>query len=86
LNANNQPLLAVLPEGALGPGSGRVVLAADSDIYTENLNLIFNTVGYLVPEPSTIVLAGIGAIGLLAAVLRIPARGRGRYSRPPPNC
>lgn len=63
LTLNNMPVLAYFPENALGPGSGRVVISADSDIYTQNTTLIFNTFQYLtqpVPEPSTLAIGGIG--------------------------
>jgi hypothetical protein len=74
LDANGKPLLAVLGSGALGPGSGRVVLSADSDIYTQNLVLIENTFAYLVPEPSTIWLAFGGGSFLVFGVWRGASR------------
>jgi hypothetical protein len=64
-------VLAYFPENAIAPGSGRVVISADSDIYFQNSTLIFNTFNYLiqpVPEPSTFVLCGsaLAVFGWLA--------------------
>lgn len=68
LDINGQPLLAMLDAGSLGPGSGAVVLSADSDIYTQNITLIDNTFAFLIatPEPSSLILAAFGFAGLAA--------------------
>lgn len=58
-------VLAYFPENALAPGSGRVVISADSDIYFNNTILIFNTFNYLIqpiPEPSTFALSGTALV------------------------
>jgi hypothetical protein len=50
-----------------------VIFSADSDIYTENLALILNSFDYLsvqVPEPSTIALAMLGGLAVVAAAIR----------------
>lgn len=67
LDFNGQPILAVIERGALGPGSGAVVLTADSDLLF-NLPLSQNIARYLleVPEPSTWLLMLPGAAGLFA--------------------
>lgn len=79
LDFNNQPILALFDTGAFGPGSGSVIVSADSDLYTENPLLIVNTFSYLVavPEPSTMQL-GVIAIVVLGA---IPARAALRRRR-----
>jgi hypothetical protein len=69
LDVNGQSMLAFLESGALGPGSGAVILSADSDAYLRNLTLIDNTFAYLlapVPEPSSFILAALGLAGLAA--------------------
>jgi len=72
---NNKPVLALFDTGAFGPGSGSVIVSADSDIYTQNPLLIVNTFAYLVavPEPSALLL-GMVAIVALAGLKLMPAR------------
>lgn len=82
LNFNNQPILALIETGALGPGSGSVIVSADSDLYTQNLLLVVNTFSYLVavPEPDTWVLATM-AISTLVGLRVVPARRAQRKHR-----
>jgi hypothetical protein len=68
LQDNGEPVLAVFEAGELGPGSGRLVLAADQNLYKGNLILAANTIAYLsVPEPATVclALAGLPMVWLL---------------------
>lgn len=77
-NAQGQITAAYWPEGAFGPNSGRLVIAADVDMiatttanYTslnDNARFALNSVAYLVPSP--------GALGLLAGAGLLAARRR----------
>jgi len=57
LNENNQPALAVIPRGALGPGSGAVVLFADCSMVggeqPENYAVMLNAIDYAANLPCT---------------------------------
>jgi len=57
---NGLPVIAMIPRGALGPGSGAVVLTADSQTLQISQPLIQNTAQFLVPEPTTGALAMFG--------------------------
>lgn len=75
LDFNSQPILAWYDTGALGPGSGALVLSADSDLYTQNPLLIVDTFAFLiVPEPSGMLLAIVGAGSMLAFLVLAFAR------------
>ena len=79
LNANGQPVLAVLMPGALGAGSGAVIFFGDStwlDLFQGDTNDTILTLNSLAlhgtgttPEPSSIALFGSGILGL-AEILR----------------
>lgn len=78
LDANGQPVVAVLMPGALGVGSGAVVFFGDSNFLIElqgDANDTILTLNSLalrpptIPEPSSIALFGSGILGL-AGILR----------------
>ena len=72
LNFNSQPMLAVINPGALGLGSGGVVIYSDTiladGLYNaaDNQTLARNSLAFLsstsVPEPSSLVLAGVSIL------------------------
>lgn len=81
LNTTDEPPLAYIPENALAPGSGRVVLVADGDVMLYSLlsqdPLILNTIAYLVPEPDSLAMAGVGGLALAAILWARRRRGLG---------
>lgn len=55
LNVNGQPFLAVIPSGALGAGSGPVVVMSDTDLDSSFWNtayrsLVFNAIAFVSPD------------------------------------
>ncbi len=90
MDATDQPVLAAIENGFLGPGSGRVVLMADAHAFvnddhggyfTQGETLFLNTIEYLtVPEPEggTLATLGAGGVGLLVALRRYRPRRRGQ--------
>jgi hypothetical protein len=67
---NGLPVIAVIERGALGPGSGAVVLTADSQTLQVSQPLIQNTAQFLVPEPTTGALATVAVVFLALGVWR----------------
>lgn len=69
--SNGQPVLAVIERDSIAPGSGAVVLTADSDLLF-NLFLAQNVAVFLVPipEPATWLLLAMGAVPIGLATLR----------------
>lgn len=84
LDALDMPTAAVFEAGVLGPDSGKVLLFSDSfpfaaPWFVDNGQLLLNTVRYLIPEPSSLALAGCGiaslmVIGVRAQRKRTPSR------------
>jgi hypothetical protein len=71
LAGNGQVSLAVLDDGVLAPGSGRVVLASDASafgdsplLFSENQSLFLNAFAYVakIPEPTSIVVVASGVL------------------------
>jgi hypothetical protein len=99
LGFNNQPSYAAIERNAIVPGSGRVILASNNGLFADantlgggyfaaNQTLFLNSVQWLVavPEPSSLVLAGVGAIAVAAWGLRrcrhaLPASSAGEGIR-----
>ncbi len=74
MDALGLPVIAVIEADAIAPGSGRVILTSDSEMFINNSlggyftnheTLLLNMVAWLhpVPEPSSMTLATIGLIG-----------------------
>jgi hypothetical protein len=88
IDALGQPVLAAIPEDALSPGSGRVVIIADASFlvddalfgfFSQHETLFLNTLDYLgVPEPSGGIMAAMagGGAGLALAARRLARRTR----------
>ena len=71
MDSTGFPILASIEAGVLGPGSGRVILMPDASpfadpivegYFSEAETLFLNTVAYLVPEPASSALAGVGLV------------------------
>jgi hypothetical protein len=71
MDSTGYPILASIEAGALGPGSGRVILMPDATpfadpivdgYFSEAETLFLNTVAYLVPEPASGTLACMAMI------------------------
>lgn len=88
LTATSLPVALVIEADAIAPGSGRVIMVADTHLYlgdaiggffSTHEPFILNSYDYLlapVPEPSSVCLAGMAMAGLLCAGGR-----RGRAAR-----
>ncbi|REK12957.1 MAG: PEP-CTERM sorting domain-containing protein [Planctomycetota bacterium] len=84
---SNFPVLAAIERDAIAPGSGRVVILADSSPFASLWdlpnaeNLFLNSIDYLlpVPEPSALVLGGMALVGFVLVGWR--RRGRGWLTR-----
>jgi len=63
------PVMAAIERGAISPTSGRAVFLTDSSVFDDGFVfgpvLAANLVGYLIPEPSSVIL---GSLGLAAFV------------------
>ena len=79
MNSTGFPILAAIEAGAIGPGSGRVIVMADAtpfadpiaDGYFSEAEVLFlNTIAYLVPEPSSVALAGAGLLAVVVVAWR----------------
>jgi len=78
----NMPSIAVIEEHALGPLSGRVVFISAIDEFKDqgtgrfldNETFFLNTVQFLLPEPSGVVLAGMALSALTLAAIRRRAK------------
>lgn len=77
--SNDQPSIAVIDRGAIGPHSGPVVILGDINafgdaelnyLFDSNQMLFLNTVAFAVPEPSTLMLATVGSTCLGAVMFR----------------
>jgi hypothetical protein len=77
-NALGLPVILAVPENALAPGSGRVVLFSDAGTILvsiqNNDGLLLNSIAYVVPEASSIGLLSLA--GATAACVAIRGRRR----------
>lgn len=73
MDSTGFPILATIEAGALGPGSGRVILLPDATpfadpiaegYFSEAETLFLNSIAFLVPEPTSYALGGIGLVAL----------------------
>lgn len=75
MNSTGFSILATIEAGALGPGSGRVILMPDATpfadpvvdgYFSEAETLFLNSIAYLVPEPTSYALGAFALAGLFA--------------------
>lgn len=68
--ATGMPVMAAIERGAISPTSGRAVFLTDSSVFDDGFVygpvLAANLVGYLIPEPSSFMLAALSLIGFAA--------------------
>jgi len=75
MNSTGLPIFTVIEAGVLGPGSGRVLLFSDATpfadpigdgFFAQSETMFLNSIQYLVPEPTTGVLAGFALLSVFA--------------------
>lgn len=69
MNSTNLPIVAAIERNAISAGSGRVLIYSDASLFADPIadgffseaeTLYLNSFQYLIPEPSSYVLAGLG--------------------------
>lgn len=67
---NQQPVMALIDRNVIAPGSGRVLITADTQIWERDINLTGNMVLYFaaVPEPDSLALGTLGGVLALGFV------------------
>jgi hypothetical protein len=87
MDSTNLPIVAAIERNAINAGSGRVLIYSDASLFADPIadgffaqaeTLYLNSFQYLIPEPSSYVLAGFGlaVVGYLGVTRRRQAIAR----------